>query len=74
MSEQSATVEMYLDVQGQRLGVAQAGADFLILREPSEVPEDSEGILGVIVDGELFERNVFFFEGISKAKRRVSFF
>jgi len=70
----SAVVEMYLDVKGRRLGIAQAGSSFLILREPSEVAEGTEGVLCVIVDGELFERSVFLFEGISKTKRRVPFF
>jgi hypothetical protein len=46
----SAEVELYLLVDGRRLPVAQVGKDFLILRDPVDVPS-GYAELSITIDG-----------------------
>lgn len=46
----SAEVEIYLLVDGRRLPVAQVGKDFLMLREPVDVPS-GYAELCIVIDG-----------------------
>jgi hypothetical protein len=46
----SAEVQIYLIVDGRRLPVAQVGKDFLILREPADIPS-GHAVLNITIDG-----------------------
>jgi hypothetical protein len=70
----SACVELYLDVDGGRLRVAQVGPDWLILRDRVERLEASHGRLSIIVDGKADVHEIVMPNGVDVETQRVAYF
>lgn len=66
----SATVEMFLDIDGVRHDVSHMGPEFIILAKPVNYPP-CEGVVGLTVDGRLKQWPVRLPDGISQAASRV---
>jgi hypothetical protein len=66
----SATVEMFLDIEGVRHDVSHMGPEFVILAKPVNRPPCA-GIVGLSVDGKLKQWPVCLPDGLSEDRHRV---
>jgi len=66
----SATVEMFLDIDGVRHDVSHMGSEFVILAQPVNHPP-CEGVVGLTVDGRLKQWPVRLPDGLSQTVSRV---
>ena len=70
----SADVKIYLLVNGQKLRVAQAGPNRLVLRDLQAIPPESEGELIITVDGREYTRHAFIHQAVEAGQELVEFF
>jgi len=61
----SSKVDIYLLVDGQRLGVAQVGPDTFFLSKPAEIPAGIQATIVIEVDGREDRHLVLLYEGAS---------
>jgi hypothetical protein len=66
----SASVEMFLDINGVRHDVSHMGPEFIILAQPVNHPP-CEGVVGLTIDGRLRQWPVQLPDGICQAVSRV---
>lgn len=66
----SATVQMFLEIDGVRHDVSHMGPEFIILPQPPNHPP-CLAIVGLSVDGRLKQWPVSLPDGLSEASRRV---
>jgi hypothetical protein len=66
----SATVQMFLEIDGVRHDVSHMGPEFIILPQPPNHPP-CEAIVGLSVDGRLKQWPVSLPDGLSEASQRV---
>jgi len=66
----SATVEMFLDIDGVRHDVSHMGPEFIILAHPVNLPP-CEGVVGLTIDGRLRQWPVRLPDGLSQNVSRV---
>ncbi len=66
----SATVEMFLDIDGVKHDLSHMGPEFVILAKPMNCPP-CEAVVGLSVDGRLKQWPVLLPEGISEVTSRV---
>jgi hypothetical protein len=68
----SAEVNIYLQVNGERLPASHVGPDSITLRAAQELPPTTAQVV-LIIDGHERVRDVFLFEGVKRETRCVRF-
>ena len=66
----SATVQMFLEIEGVRHDVSHMGPEFVILAKPPNHPP-CQAVIGLSVDGRLKQWPVSLPDGLTEASQRV---
>ena len=70
----SSSVAIHLEIDGQRLAVAQIGPDSLILRSPTEIARSTRATLIINIDGRIEQEEIVLPEGATKDMVLIPYF
>jgi hypothetical protein len=70
----SAQVDMYLVIDGDRVGVAQVGPGWFILEDDRAIPPETDAELVIAIDGRETKRRIFLHEGAIRQGTEVAYF
>jgi hypothetical protein len=70
----SSAIAIHLEVNGQKLAVAQVGPETLILRRPAEIPPSSAAVLVINIDGRIERDQIVLPYGANMDAKLVSYF
>jgi hypothetical protein len=74
MDGYSSSVAIHLEIDGQRLDVAQIGPDSLILRSPTEIAPSTSATLVINIDGRIERDEIVLHEGATKDMVLIPYF